>query len=33
MEEPVRFLEEVAEKRGISDRVLVLNEGITRIFS
>jgi L-ascorbate metabolism protein UlaG (beta-lactamase superfamily) len=33
MEEPVRFLEEVAEKRGISDRVLVLNEGISRIFS
>jgi L-ascorbate metabolism protein UlaG (beta-lactamase superfamily) len=33
MEEPVEFLEQVAEQRGISDRVLVLNEGITRIFS
>lgn len=32
MEEPVQFLEEVATKRGILDRVLVLQEGITRIF-
>jgi len=32
MEEPVQFLEEVADKRGILDRVLVLQEGITRVF-
>jgi L-ascorbate metabolism protein UlaG (beta-lactamase superfamily) len=32
MEEPLEFLEEVARKRGLSDRVLVLKEGITRIF-
>ena len=32
MEEPVQFLEEVASKRGILDRVLVLQEGVTRIF-
>jgi L-ascorbate metabolism protein UlaG (beta-lactamase superfamily) len=33
MEEPLEFLEEVARKRGLSDRVLVLKEGITRIFT
>jgi L-ascorbate metabolism protein UlaG (beta-lactamase superfamily) len=32
MEEPMEFLEEVASKRGISDRVLALKEGVTRIF-
>jgi L-ascorbate metabolism protein UlaG (beta-lactamase superfamily) len=33
MDEPVEFLEREAEKRGVSDRVLVLTEGLTRIFS
>ena len=33
MEEPLKFLEEVASKRGLLDRVLVLREGITRIFN
>jgi L-ascorbate metabolism protein UlaG (beta-lactamase superfamily) len=32
MEEPVEFLEREAEERGVRDRVLVLKEGITRIF-
>lgn len=32
MEEPIQFLEEVAAKRGVSERVLVLKEGVTRIF-
>lgn len=32
MDEPLQFLEEVAEKRGIGDRVLALREGVTRIF-
>ena len=32
MDEPLRFLDEVASKRGIKDRVLVLKEGVTRIF-
>jgi len=31
--EPVEFLEREAERRGISDHVLVLKEGITRIFN
>src|SRR3954471_11745326 len=31
MDEPLRFLDEVANKRGIKDRVLVLKEGVTRI--
>ena len=30
--EPVEFLEREAERRGIRDRVLILKEGITRIF-
>ncbi len=33
VEEPVEFLEREAERRGVLDRVLVLKEGITRIFS
>jgi len=33
VEEPVEFLEREADRRGILDRVLVLKEGITRIFS
>jgi len=32
VEEPVEFLEREAEQRGVTDRVLVLKEGITRIF-
>ena len=32
MEEPLQLLEQEAEAAGISDRVLVLDEGITRIF-
>lgn len=31
--EPVEFLEREAERHGISDRVLILKEGITRIFA
>lgn len=30
--EPVEFLEREAERRGVRDRVLVLKEGLTRIF-
>ncbi len=33
MEEPVEFLDRVATTRGVRDRVLILQEGITRIFS
>lgn len=33
MEEPVEFLQDVANKRGVLNRVLVLKEGITRIFA
>jgi L-ascorbate metabolism protein UlaG (beta-lactamase superfamily) len=33
VEEPVEFLEREAERRGILDRVLVLKEGLTRIFA
>jgi L-ascorbate metabolism protein UlaG (beta-lactamase superfamily) len=33
LEEPVEFLEREAVRRGVRDRVLVLKEGITRIFS
>jgi L-ascorbate metabolism protein UlaG (beta-lactamase superfamily) len=33
IEEPVEFLEREAERRGVRDRVLVLKEGISRIFS
>jgi L-ascorbate metabolism protein UlaG (beta-lactamase superfamily) len=33
VEEPVEFLEREAERHGITDRVLILKEGITRIFS
>jgi L-ascorbate metabolism protein UlaG (beta-lactamase superfamily) len=32
MDEPLRFLGEVATKQGITDRVLALQEGVTRIF-
>ncbi len=32
MDEPVQFLEREASKRGVSDRVLVLKEGVTKIF-
>jgi L-ascorbate metabolism protein UlaG (beta-lactamase superfamily) len=32
MDEPLQFLESEAEKYGLLDRVLVLREGITRIF-
>jgi L-ascorbate metabolism protein UlaG (beta-lactamase superfamily) len=32
MDEPLQFLEREAEKHGVLDRVLVLREGITRIF-
>ncbi|HVZ19088.1 MAG TPA: MBL fold metallo-hydrolase [Terriglobales bacterium] len=33
VKEPVEFLEHESERRGVRDRVLVLKEGITRIFS
>jgi L-ascorbate metabolism protein UlaG (beta-lactamase superfamily) len=33
VKEPVEFLERESERRGIRDRVLILKEGITRIFS
>lgn len=33
IEEPIEFLEREAERRGVRDRVLILKEGITRIFS
>ena len=32
MDEPVKFLRRVARARGIADRVLVLEEGVTSIF-
>lgn len=32
LDEPVRFLRRVAEENGLADRVLVLEEGITKIF-
>ena len=32
MEEPLQLLEQEANAAGIQDRVLVLDEGITRIF-
>jgi L-ascorbate metabolism protein UlaG (beta-lactamase superfamily) len=32
MEEPLQFLEREAERHGVLDRVLILREGITRIF-
>ncbi len=32
VEEPVEFLEREGERRGMLDRVLVLKEGVTRIF-
>jgi L-ascorbate metabolism protein UlaG (beta-lactamase superfamily) len=31
--EPVEFLEREADRRGVADRVLILKEGITRLFS
>jgi len=33
VEEPVEFLERESERRGVRQRVLILKEGITRIFS
>lgn len=33
VKEPVEFLERESEKRGVRDRVLILKEGVTRIFS
>ena len=33
VKEPVEFLERESDRRGIRDRVLILKEGITRIFS
>jgi L-ascorbate metabolism protein UlaG (beta-lactamase superfamily) len=32
LDEPVRFLRRVAEENGLADRVLVLEEGVTKIF-
>ena len=33
VKEPVEFLERESERRGVRDRVLILKEGVTRIFS
>jgi len=32
VKEPVEFLEREADRRGVRDRVLILKEGVTRIF-
>jgi L-ascorbate metabolism protein UlaG (beta-lactamase superfamily) len=32
MDEPLRFLASEAQKQGIQDRVLVLQEGVTQVF-